>query len=49
MATPNYMVATPIDPNGRQWWGTNKMKVLHGTCSCSFKQINKGTIKVFQH
>jgi hypothetical protein len=23
------------------------MKVLHGTRSCSLKQINKGTIKVF--
>jgi hypothetical protein len=23
------------------------MKVLHGACSCSFKQINKGSIKVF--
>jgi hypothetical protein len=25
----------------------NKMKVLHGAWSCPFKQINKGTIKVF--
>jgi hypothetical protein len=23
------------------------MKVLHGACYCSFKQINKGMIKVF--
>ncbi len=23
------------------------MKVLHGACSCSFKQINKWMIKVF--
>jgi hypothetical protein len=23
------------------------MKVLHGTWSCSFKQINKGMVKVF--
>jgi hypothetical protein len=24
-----------------------KMKVLHGTWSCSLKQINKGTIKAW--
>jgi hypothetical protein len=48
MATPTYMVATPIDP---QWLTTmrekKKMKVLHGSWSCSFKQINKRTIKIF--
>jgi len=47
MVTPTYMVATPIDP---QWLITMKkikMKVLHGAWFCSLKQINKGTIKVF--
>ncbi len=41
MATPTYMVATPIDPQQLTTIKkkTNKMKVLHGACSCSFKQI----------
>jgi len=47
MATPTYMVAIPIDPSSRQWWGKNKMKVLHVASCCSLKQINKGMIKVF--
>jgi hypothetical protein len=42
MVTPTYMVATPIDPQQ-----LTTMKVLHGAWSCSFKQINKGMIKVF--
>jgi hypothetical protein len=37
MATPT-LVAIAIDPNGRQQWGNNKLKVLHGACFCSFKQ-----------
>jgi hypothetical protein len=47
MATPTYVVASPIDPNNWQRWKKNKMEFFHGTWSCSFKQINKGTIKVF--
>ncbi len=47
MVIPTYMVAIAIDPNNWQQWGKNKLKVLHGACSCSFKQINKRTIKIF--
>jgi hypothetical protein len=46
MATPTYLVASPIDPNGWKRW-KNKMKVLHGAWSCSLEQITKGTINVF--
>jgi hypothetical protein len=34
-------------PNGWQWLGKNKMKVLHWAWSFSLKQINMGTIKLF--
>jgi hypothetical protein len=35
LTKPTYLVGTPIDS---QRSGKNKMKVLHGTLSCSLKQ-----------
>jgi hypothetical protein len=47
MATPTNMIAIPIDPQRSTKMRKKKLKVLHGTWSFSLKQINKGTIEVF--
>jgi len=41
------LVATPINPQWSTMTRKNKMKILHGTWYYSFKQINKGMIKIF--
>jgi hypothetical protein len=41
------LVGSPIESlNGQKQSGKNKMKVLHGTWSCSLSKINKGKIKI---
>jgi hypothetical protein len=47
MAKPTYLVVIPIDPQQSKTIRKNKMKILHETQTCSLKQINMGTIKIF--
>ncbi len=43
----HYLVGNPIESlSGRKRSRKNKMKILHGTRSCSLSKINKGKIKV---